>query len=41
VLAEVDHFLHHSGTPRNEPVLAPAVVAALTEWARPYAAYGA
>jgi uncharacterized protein len=41
VLAGVDHFLHHSGTPRNEPVLAPAVVAALTEWARPYAAYGA
>ena len=25
----------------NEPVLAPAVVAALTEWARPYAARGA
>ena len=41
VLEGVDHFLHHSGTPRNEPVLAPAVVAALTEWARPYAAYGA
>ena len=41
VLAGVDHFLHHSGTPRNEPVLAPAVVAALTEWARPYAAYEA
>ena len=31
-----------SGAPRNEPVLAPAAVAALTEWARPYAArYGA
>ena len=41
VLEGVDHFLHQSGTPRNEPVLAPAVVAALTEWARPYAAYGA
>ena len=41
VLTDIDHFLHHSGTPRNEPVLAPAVVAALTEWARPYAAYGA
>jgi uncharacterized protein len=41
VLDGVDHFLHHCGTPRNEPVLAPAVVAALTEWARPYAAYGA
>ena len=41
VLEGVDHFLHQSGTPRNEPVLAPAVIAALTEWARPYAAYGA
>ena len=41
VLEGVDHFLHQSGTPRNEPVLAPVVVAALTEWARPYAAYGA
>jgi hypothetical protein len=41
VLEGVDHFLHQSGTPRNEPVLAPAVVAALTEWAGPYAAYGA
>jgi alpha-beta hydrolase superfamily lysophospholipase len=41
VLEGVDHFLHLTGTPRNEPVLAPAVVAALTEWARPYAAYGA
>ncbi len=41
VLEGVDHFLHLSGTSRNEPVLAPAAVAALTEWARPYAAYGA
>jgi len=41
VLEGVDHFLHTAGTSRNEPVLAPAVVAALTEWARPYAAYGA
>ena len=41
VLEGVDHFLHQSGTPRNEPVLAPTVVAVLTEWARPYAAYGA
>jgi alpha-beta hydrolase superfamily lysophospholipase len=41
VLAGVDHFLHLSGTSRNEPVLAPAAVAALTEWARPYAAYEA
>ena len=41
VLEGVDHFLHLTGTARNEPVLAPAVVAALTEWARPYAAYPA
>ena len=41
VLPGLDHFLHEAGTPRNEPVLAPAAVAALTEWARPYAAYGA
>ena len=41
VLEGVDHFLHVSGTSRNEPVLAPAVVAALTDWARPYTAYGA
>ena len=41
VLEGVDHFLHLSGASRNEPVLAPAAVAALTEWARPYAAYGA
>jgi alpha-beta hydrolase superfamily lysophospholipase len=40
VLDGVDHFLHAAGTFRNEPVLAPAVVAALTDWARPYAAYG-
>jgi alpha-beta hydrolase superfamily lysophospholipase len=41
VLPGLDHFLHEAGTPRNEPVLAPAAVAALTEWARPYAAYAA
>jgi alpha-beta hydrolase superfamily lysophospholipase len=40
VLPGIDHFLHEAGTPRNEPLLAPAAVAALTEWARPYAAYG-
>jgi uncharacterized protein len=39
VLPGIDHFLHEAGTPRNEPVLAPAAVAALTQWARPYAAY--
>jgi len=41
VLAGIDHFLHAAGTSCNEPVLAPAPAAALTEWARPYAAYGA
>jgi hypothetical protein len=41
VLAGVDHFLHPAGTPGHEPVLAPAAVAALAEWARPYAAPGA
>jgi hypothetical protein len=40
VLPGIDHFLHEAGAPRNEPALAPAAVAALTEWARPYAAYG-
>ena len=41
VLAGIDHFLHPAGTPGHEPVLAPAAVAALAEWARPYAAPGA
>jgi alpha-beta hydrolase superfamily lysophospholipase len=40
VLPGIDHFLHEAGTPRDEPVLAPAAVTVLTEWARPYAAYG-
>jgi len=37
VLAEVDHFLHLPGITLNDPVLAPAVVAAVQEWAQPYA----
>jgi uncharacterized protein len=41
VLPGIDHFLHPAGTPCGEPVLAPAAAAALTEWARPYAADGA
>ena len=41
VLTGIDHFLHAAGASCNEPVLAPAAVAALTEWARPYAARGA
>jgi len=38
VLAGIDHFLHPAGTPCGEPVLAPAAVAALADWSRPYAA---
>jgi uncharacterized protein len=38
VLTGIDHFLHPAGASCNEPVFAPAAVAALTEWARPYAA---
>jgi alpha-beta hydrolase superfamily lysophospholipase len=41
VLEGVDHFLHEPGTSCNDPVLAPAVVAALTEWAQPYTAHAA
>jgi len=41
VLPGIDHFLHLAGTPCGEPVLAPAASAALTGWARPYAAPGA
>jgi alpha-beta hydrolase superfamily lysophospholipase len=41
VLAGIDHFLHVAGASGNDPVLAPAAVAALTDWARPYAASGA
>jgi hypothetical protein len=37
VLAGADHFLHLPGTALNDPVLAPAAVTALREWARPYA----
>ncbi len=41
VLDGVDHFLHVTGQKISEPSLAPAVVAALTDWARPYAITGA
>jgi uncharacterized protein len=37
VLDGVDHFLHLPGTALNDPVLAPDAVAAVQEWARPYA----
>jgi uncharacterized protein len=41
VLAGIDHFLHPAGASGNDPVLAPAALAALTDWARPYAAHEA
>jgi hypothetical protein len=41
VLAGIDHFLHPAGASGNDPVLAPAAAAALTDWARPYAAHEA
>jgi alpha-beta hydrolase superfamily lysophospholipase len=40
VLTGIDHDLHTTGTPANDPVLAPAVVAALKAWAQPYAPAG-
>jgi hypothetical protein len=41
VLPGIDHFLHVAGAPGNDPMLAPAAVTALADWARPYAAHGA
>jgi alpha-beta hydrolase superfamily lysophospholipase len=41
VLAGIDHFLHPAGASGHDPALAPAAVAALTGWARPYATRGA
>jgi uncharacterized protein len=40
VLTGIDHDLHTSGTPGNDAVLAPSVVAALKAWAQPYAPAG-
>jgi uncharacterized protein len=37
VLTGVDHLLHPAGTPVNDPILAPAAVAALQAFARPWA----
>jgi pimeloyl-ACP methyl ester carboxylesterase len=37
VLTGVDHLLHLPGITENEQVLAPSAVAALQDWARPYA----
>jgi alpha-beta hydrolase superfamily lysophospholipase len=40
VLTGVNHYLHPAGTPNNDAVLAPSVVAALRAWAQPYAPAG-
>ena len=40
VLAGINHDLHPPGTPDNDAVLAPAVVAAIKAWAQPYATAG-
>jgi uncharacterized protein len=40
VLPGLDHFLHPAGTPVNDAILAPAAVAALHDFARPYAEAG-
>jgi hypothetical protein len=40
VLTGINHLLHAPGTPDNDAVLAPSVVAALKAWAQPYATAG-
>ena len=40
VLTGVNHYLHLPGTPDNDAVLAPSVVAAIKAWAQPYATAG-
>jgi uncharacterized protein len=40
VLTGINHDLHAPGTPANEAVLAPSVVAAIEAWAQPYATAG-
>ena len=40
VLTGVNHLLHVPGTPDNDAVLAPSVVAAIKAWAQPYATAG-
>jgi hypothetical protein len=37
VLDGADHFLHLPGTTLNDQVLAPDAVAAVQDWARPFA----
>jgi hypothetical protein len=40
VLTGINHYLHAPGTPDNDAVLAPSVVAAIKAWAQPYATAG-
>lgn len=40
VLAGINHDLHTQGTPDNDAVLAPSVVAAIKAWAQPFATAG-
>jgi len=37
VLQGTDHLLHLPGQSQNDPTIAPAAVAAIEEWAQPYA----
>ncbi|MGH3165013.1 MAG: alpha/beta hydrolase [Trebonia sp.] len=37
ILQGTDHYMHLDSQPDNEPVLAPAAVAAIAEWAEPFA----
>jgi alpha-beta hydrolase superfamily lysophospholipase len=37
VLTGINHDLHTTGTPDNDAVLAPSVIAAIKAWAQPYA----
>jgi acetyl esterase/lipase len=37
LLQGTDHYLHLASQPDNEPVLAPAAVAAIKQWAQPFA----
>ncbi|MGD0243958.1 MAG: hypothetical protein ABSB59_27075 [Streptosporangiaceae bacterium] len=37
VLTGINHDLHTTSTPDNDPILAPAVIAALKAWSQPYA----
>ena len=40
VLSGINHDLHLTGTPDNDPILAASVIAALKAWAQPFAATG-